>query len=66
MKFYLVIRPSLRGTTVPVYYYTFAENGDEAIRKISLKWGEYDDKSRAKEIKKEELDEIVIATNNFG
>lgn len=65
-KFYLVIRPSMKGTAIPVYYYTFAENEEDAIHKVSLKWGEYDDKSSAKELKGEELDDLVIATDYFG
>lgn len=30
LKFYLVIRPSMKGTKIPVYYYTFATSELEA------------------------------------
>jgi hypothetical protein len=63
MKLYFVIRPSLRGTTIPVYYYTFAETPEKAIQKVSLRYGEYDNKSRAMEIVGDKLDELVIATD---
>lgn len=55
----------MRGTTVPMYYYTFANDEEEAKQKVSLKWGEYDPKAVAREIEGEDLEKIVIATNFF-
>jgi len=66
MKFYLIFRPSMKGTTIPVYYYTFAKDEQEAKFKVEMKWGELDNKTIIKEIQGEELNKIVIATNNFG
>jgi hypothetical protein len=66
MKLFLVVRPSMRGTSIPVYYYTFAENKDDAIKKVSYKWGEYDDKAIARELTNDEIENLVIATNNYG
>ncbi len=66
MKFYLIVRPSMRGTTIPVYYYTFAENEDNAKFKVEMKWGCIDNKTIVKEISGDELNKIVIATDNFG
>ena len=66
MKFYFVNRPSLNGTTLPKWYYTFAENEDEAQRKVQFKWGEFDPKTQVREVTGKELEEIVIATNFFG
>jgi len=65
MKLYLVIRPSMKGTPIPVYNYTFAETEEEAFKKVRLKWGEYDSDIRAKELSQKETDEIVISTNIF-
>ena len=65
MKLYLVIRPSMKGTPIPVYNYTFAKTEEEAISKVRLKWGEYDRDIRAKELSQKETDEIVISTNIF-
>lgn len=65
MKFYLVIRPSMKGTPIPIYNYTFAETEEAAILKVRLKWGEYDSDIRVRELSQKETDEIVISTNNF-
>jgi hypothetical protein len=65
-KFYLVMRPSFKGTTMPVYYYTFAKDETEAEFKIGMKWGGIDDKTQVKEIKGDDLKKIVIATDYFG
>jgi len=66
MKFYRIFRPSMEGTTIPVYYYTFANDKDDAIHKVQMKWGEYDNKTIARVVDENELDELVIATNYFG
>lgn len=65
-KFYLVTRPSLKDTYLPMYNYTFAESEEEAISKVRLKWGEYDKDIKVKELSDHEIDTIVIGTNNFG
>jgi len=66
MKFYLVVRPSLKDTTLPVYYYTFAKDESEAQTKIQMKWSEIDDRTIVKEVIGDELDKIVIATDYYG
>ena len=65
-KLYFVNRPSLKGTTLPQFYYTFGESEEEAVHKVELKWGEYDPKTTARELSESELKELVIATNFFG
>lgn len=65
-ELYFVYRPSMKGTTVPVFYYTFAKSPEEAIRKVGMKWSEFDEKATAKKLNEKELNELVIATNNFG
>lgn len=64
MNFYLVVRPKFKNSSIPVYYYTFAKDENEAIFKVEMKWGEIDSGSYAREIK--DLDQVVIATNYFG
>jgi len=64
-KLYLVVRNELKGTPLPVYYYTFAESEEDAIRKVRLKWGEILPKTFAREIKEKELDSLIIATNRY-
>lgn len=63
MKLYLVTRPSLKGTNLPVYNYTFANNEEEAISKVRLTYGEYDKYIFAKRISDEDLEKLVIGTN---
>jgi len=65
MKFYLVIRPSLKGTVLPVYYYTFGTDEGDAQRKVEMKWGEFDEKTQVREISGKELDQLVIAIDNY-
>lgn len=65
-KLYLVIRPSMNGTSIPVYYYTFAKAEAEAAYKVHMKWGEFDPKMTIRELKSDELETLVIATNNYG
>lgn len=65
-KLYLVHRPSLKDTTLPAFYYTFAKDEKEAIWKVEMKWGEYDPKSIARELTSTQLEKLVIATNYFG
>ena len=66
MKFYFINRPSMKNTTIPKFYYTFAENEDEAKLKIELKWGEIDEKTTVRELSENEIEKLVIATNNYG
>lgn len=66
MNLFFVHRPSLMGTTLPQFYYTFAETEEEAIKKVEHKWCEYDSKTKARKLTDKELNEIVIATNFFG
>lgn len=66
LKFYQVIRPSFRGTGVPVYYYTFAENELDAQFKVDIKWGGIDDNVQVKELNDDEINNLVIATDYFG
>lgn len=65
-KIFLVIRPSMKGTSIPIYYYTFAATAEEAILKVRLKWGEYDDDIIARELTEDVKNNLVISTNNFG
>ena len=65
-KFFLVFRPSMKGTSIPVYNYTFALNTEEAISKVRLKWGEFDSDIVAKELTDDEINVLVISTNDFG
>lgn len=65
-KIFLVIRPSMKDTPIPIYNYTFASNVQEAISKVRLKWGEYDDDIIARELTEDEKNNLVISTNNFG
>lgn len=62
---YLIFRPSMKGTTIPMFYYTFAETEEEAIYKVRFKWGEYDKDIQCRKLKQDEIDELVISTNNF-
>lgn len=64
-ELYFVNRPSLVDTSIPTYYYTFAESVNHAIRKVSLKYGEYDDRSTARKLSQTELDELVIGLDNY-
>lgn len=66
MKFYLIIRPSLSNTTIPVFSYTFGKNRDEAIKKVEEKWGIIDEQTIISELLGEDLNNIVISTNHFG
>lgn len=56
----------MKGTTIPVYNYTFAETDEEAISKVRLKWGEYDSDIQVKELSKNEINSLVISTDYFG
>lgn len=56
----------MRGTSIPVYYYTFADTEDEALQKVRMKWGEYDPDARAIELRETEIENLVIATDYFG
>lgn len=64
-KLYLVVRNELKGTPIPVYYYTYAKDEEEALTKVTVKWGEYCPKAFAREIKEKDLDSLVIATNHY-
>ena len=65
-KFYLVVKMPMLGTKLPVYYYTFAESSEAAIKKVDLKWGNMDSNAFARELQEKELETLVIATNNYG
>jgi hypothetical protein len=60
MKFYLVTRPSFRGTVLPVRYYTFAADADEAIRKGEIRWDARDERAVALEIAGPDMDDMII------
>ncbi|HWY36086.1 MAG TPA: hypothetical protein VNX68_15685 [Nitrosopumilaceae archaeon] len=62
-KFYFVHRPGLE----PKYNYTFADNEEEeAIHKVTMKFGDIAPYTTAREIKGDELNELVIGTAYFG
>jgi hypothetical protein len=65
MRLYLVVRSKFTGTSIPVYYYTFGIDGADALRKVELKWGDYDSNSRVRELSEEEISSIVIATDFY-
>lgn len=53
-------------TSVPTYNYTFAENEEEAIRKVRLKYGEYDENIVARELTEKEINNLVIGSDYYG
>lgn len=65
-KLFLIRRPSMEGTSIPTFNYTFAENAEDAIIKVRLKYGEYDIDIISKELTSDELDELVIGTDYYG
>lgn len=65
MKFYLVFRPSLMGTTLPAFYYTFAKDEKEARHKVEMAYGEFDDRTQVREITGEKLNMLVIGSNSY-
>ncbi len=40
-KLFVVRRPSMEGTKIPTYNYTFADSIEDAISKVRMKYGEY-------------------------
>ena len=65
-KLFVVHSPSMRGTPIPEFYYTFANDKDEAISKVEYKWCEMDPKTTARELREDELEKLVISTNFYG
>ena len=65
MKLHLVIRPRMKGTPVPQFYYTFAETPEEAIKKVEYKWGDYDEGTTARVLRDVELEELVVGTDFY-
>lgn len=65
-KLFFVNRPSMKGTSIPMFYYTFAETPDDAIRRVRLKWGEYDADIKCREVTDKEKKELIIATDYYG
>jgi len=65
LKLFFINRPSLKETTVPQFYYTFAKDEEAALLKVSLRWGEYDPKATARELTDKELSDLVVATDNY-
>lgn len=66
IKLYVVIPPSAKGTTMPMFYYTLADDENEAVRNVHRKWGIYDPKAIVRELNENELKDLVIATNFYG
>ena len=67
MKLFLVMRPQMvEIALIPVYNYIFAETKEEAINKVRLKWGEYDDAIIANELTQNEIIGLVIGTDYDG
>lgn len=65
MGLYFVHRPKMKGTRIPTFYYCFADSTEDAIQKVSLKWGEYDRFATARELSVEECDSLVIGLDNY-
>ena len=64
-KLYVVRRPSMEDVMgIPTYNYTYAKDKEDAIRKVRLKYGEYDEDIVAMEFNFN--DDVVIGSNFFG
>jgi len=64
-KLFLVSRPSMANVNgIPTFNYTYAENTQDAINKVRLKFGDYDDKIVAIEFNFN--DDVVIGSDYFG
>ena len=64
-KLYIVFRPTMVDVEgVPTFNYTYATDEEEAILKVRLKYGEYDEEVIAKEF--DFNDDVVIGSNFFG
>ena len=66
MRFFLIIRPSLRNTSIPVFSYTFAQSELDARLKVEKKWGIVDEQTMIRELFGGDLNNLVISTNHFG
>jgi hypothetical protein len=64
-KLFLVRRPSMRGTSIPEFNYTFAIDSEDAIKKVRLKWGEFDSDIITRELNDEEIEKLVIGTDFY-
>lgn len=65
-KLFVAIRPSMEGTPIPTYNYTFADSIEEATSKIRMKYGEYDSDIIVRELRSDEIDSLVIGTDYYG
>ncbi len=65
-KLFVIARYKFKGTSIPVFYYTFAKDKEEAIHKVTLKWGEIDPNTVARELSEKEIENLVIATDYYG
>lgn len=65
-KLFVIRRPSMKGTSIPEFNYTFALDKEEAISKVRLKWGEFDKDIIARELSEKEIESLVIATDYYG
>lgn len=65
MKLFVVRRPSMRGTNIPEFNYTFAETDIDAITKVRLKFGEYDNDIVCRELSQIEIEKLVIGTDYY-
>lgn len=64
-KLYVVRRPSMEKVTgIPTFNYTYANDKEEAISKVRMKYGEYDEDIIATEFNFN--DDVVIGSNFFG
>ena len=57
---------AMSNTDIPVYNYTFANDCNEAISKVRLKFGEYDPSIQCREVKESEMEDLVIGASSFG
>lgn len=80
MKLFMVFKPIIRNNVVPMYYYAFAESGEQAIEKVKRKFGDpivayaYIEKDGSdikepefafKELTQKQMDDMVIASNYY-
>ncbi len=61
---YLVRRPAMKGCKIPMFNYTYADNAEAAIKKVRLKYGEYDEDIVATIFNF--TDDVVIGSDYFG
>jgi len=63
-QLYLVRRPSMQGCEIPMFNYTYANSAEDAIKKVRLKYGEYDEDIVATIFNF--TDDMVIGSDYFG